>query len=78
MTELERRKQRKEEMMKFRLKRIECAKKIIIQCQKFIDAEEQLMKETDREQKNKLHNTKSGAKAALLIRFEEFKKKFEY
>ena len=78
MTELEKRKQRKEELMKFNRNRIECAKKIIIQCQKFIDAEEQLMKETDKEQRIKLHNTKSGAKAALLIRFEEFKKKFEY
>lgn len=78
MTELERRKQRKEDLMKFRLNRIKCAKKIIIQCQKFIDAEEQLMKETDREQRNKLYRTISGARAALLIRFEEFKKKFEH
>lgn len=77
MTELERRKQRKEDMMKFELNRIECAKKIIIQCQKFIDAEEQLMKETDREKRNKLYRTISGAKASLLVRFEEFKKKFE-
>ena len=77
MTELEKRKQRKEKLMKFNLNRIECAKKIIIQCQKFIDTEEQLMKETDREQRNKLHNAKCGAKAALLIRFEEFKKPFK-
>lgn len=77
MTELERRKERKEKLMEFTHNRIECAKKIIIQCQKFIDAEEKLMKETDREQRIKLHNTKSTAKASLLVRFEEFKKKFE-
>ena len=77
MTELERRKERKEKVMEFKLNRIECAKKIITQCQKFIDAEEQLMKESDKEQKNKLHREKSVAKASLLIHFEEFKKKFE-
>ena len=77
MTELERRKERKEKLMEFKLNRIECAKKIITQCQKFIDAEEQLMKETDRVHRNSLHKLKSVAKASLLIHFEEFKKKFE-
>lgn len=77
MTELEKRKQRKEEMMKFSLKRIEIARSIILHCQTFIYAEEQLMKETDREQRDILHETKVTAKWNLLTLFTRFKEPFK-
>lgn len=77
MTELERRKERIEKLKNYRLKRIEIARSIILYCQNFIYAEEQLMKETDKEQRKIMHDTKQSAKYALLIRFKQFKKPFK-
>lgn len=77
MTELERRKERIEKLKNYRIKRIEIARSIILYCQNFIYAEEQLMKVTDKEQRKIMHDTKRSAKYALLIRFEQFKKMFK-
>lgn len=77
MTELERRKERKEKMMNFRRKRIEIAKSIMMYCENYIMAEEQLLTETDIEKRKNLYKIKNTAKFSLLIRFEQFKKKFE-
>ena len=77
MTELERRKERKEKLKNYRLKRIEIARSIILYCQNFIYAEEQLMKETDKEQRKILHESKVTAKWNLLLLFTRFKEPFE-
>lgn len=77
MTELERRKERKEKLMGFRRKRIEIAKSIMMYCENFIMAEEQLLRETDKEKRKNLHTIRNTAKYALLIRFDQFKKPFE-
>lgn len=77
MTELERRKERKEKLLFYRAKRIEIAKLIIKYCQNFIWAEEQLLKETDKEQIKILHESKVTAKWNLLLLFTRFKEPFK-
>ena len=76
MPELEKRKKRKEEMINFRRKRIEVAKSIMMYCENFVMAEEQLLTETDKEKRKNLRKIKSTAKYSLLIRFKQFEKKF--
>ena len=66
MTELERRKERKEKLIAFRRKRIECAKSIMMYCENFVMAEEQLLSETDKEKIKNLRTIRNTAKYSLF------------
>ena len=77
MTELERRRQRKEELLYFTCKRVEIAKLMILHCQKFIDAEEKLMTETDKEERKKLYGLKRSAKYSIMMRYKQFIEPFK-
>ena len=78
MTELEKRKQRKEDLLSFTQKRIDIAKQIISHCQKFIDAEEKLNTETDKEERKKLYGLKRTAKYYIMMRCKQFMRPFKH
>ena len=78
MTELEKRKKRKEELLYYKCKRVEIAKSLILYCQRFIDAEEKLMTETDKEERKKLYALKRTAKYSIMMRYKQFIEPFKH